>query len=195
MTKELELVDKPTTVKEVFDGIEQRQLVNETPTAARRRRKLERKAAMVARENVISARHGLPYDARVALHICGLISQGFTMARIENEPGMPRRETIYKWLHTHPDFHEAYTIAQGIRAEAMGDECLEIADDSSKDIIERVTNKGTIVQAIDHENIHRSRLRVETRRHLMSKLSPKKYGDNLSINPSSGVKATLIIEG
>jgi hypothetical protein len=54
----------------------------------------------------------------------------------------------------------------------MAEEILEIADESGFDakIID-----GKIV--VDHDAINRARLRVDTRKWLMSKMTPMKYGD------------------
>jgi hypothetical protein len=55
----------------------------------------------------------------------------------------------------------------------MAEEILDIADDSSLDMA--FTEEGK--SFVDRENINRSRLRVDTRKWLLSKLVPKKWGD------------------
>ena len=57
----------------------------------------------------------------------------------------------------------------------MVDELLEIADDCTNDYMER---NGKLV--FDGEHISRSRLRVDTRKWLLSKALPKLYGDKLT---------------
>jgi hypothetical protein len=59
--------------------------------------------------------------------------------------------------------------------EQMGAELLSIADDGSNDTY--VIDEETGATAVNHDVINRSRLRVDTRKWLMSKLAPKKYGD------------------
>jgi len=181
------VVDQPATFKEAFEGMSKRR-------AAREKRRAK-EVALAARDAIVSARPVLPYDAKVALHICDLIAQGWTLQRIQDEPGMPSSRTILAWLHKHEDFSVLYDRAKEIRTEAFADEILAIADDTSKDVIERVTKNGTIVTAIDHECVNRSRLRVDSRRWLMSKDNAKRYGDQIAVAPASGLKATLIIEG
>ncbi len=60
---------------------------------------------------------------------------------------------------------------------------MEIADDSSGDWTTKVV-RGEEVRAVDHENIQRARLRVETRMKAAAKINPAKYGDKLDVNMS-----------
>ena len=53
---------------------------------------------------------------------------------------------------------------------------LEISDDGSRDYT--ATEDGDEIP--NHEHIQRSRLRVDSRKWLASKLAPKKYGDRLA---------------
>jgi hypothetical protein len=61
--------------------------------------------------------------------------------------------------------------------EAMAADIIEIADDSSGDI--ELDGEGKPRQ--NAEFMNRSRLRVDTRKWLMSKLAPKKYGDKQQV--------------
>lgn len=55
--------------------------------------------------------------------------------------------------------------------EAMAEEILEISDNTEND--------RTELGLVNHENINRSRLKVDTRKWLMSKLAPKRYGEKV----------------
>ena len=73
--------------------------------------------------------------------------------------------------------------------ETLIDEIIDIADDASQDI--NITEKGK--EICNSEFIARSRLRIDTRKWLASKLAPKIYGQNpvtLEISPPS-VKTSL----
>jgi len=64
--------------------------------------------------------------------------------------------------------------------EAMAEEILEIADETSNDTI--IVKRGDSEHEVaNNEWITRSRLRVDTRRWLMSKFAPKKYGDTQTL--------------
>lgn len=86
---------------------------------------------------------------------------------------MPAEYTIQRWRYRVPEFRVQYAQAKMIQADLLAEECLEIADDSSGD--ERMTEDGKTM--IDGEFVARSRLRVDTRKWLASKLLPKQYGD------------------
>ncbi len=71
-----------------------------------------------------------------------------------------------------------------MQADALFDEALEIADDASGDwTVDKDGKKG-----VDHENIQRSRLRVDTRKWAAGKMAPKKYGDKLDLGGSIGLR-------
>lgn len=65
--------------------------------------------------------------------------------------------------------------------DAMSEEILEIADETSLDTTE--DSDGNV--KTNHEVVARSRLRVDTRKWLMSKLAAKKYGDRV-VNELTG---------
>ena len=86
-----------------------------------------------------------------------------------------------------PEFAVRYARAMELRCERMAEEILEIADDSSNDWMER---EGLIVP--DHENVQRSRLRVDSRKWVLSKLMPRKYGDRVTQEITGDANAPLI---
>ena len=56
---------------------------------------------------------------------------------------------------------------------------LDIADDGSNDWVERKNADGSTTEVVNGEHIQRSRVRIDARKWLLSKLAPKKYGDKL----------------
>lgn len=70
--------------------------------------------------------------------------------------------------------------AKQCQIEAFIDEILEIADDTTQDLI--TNERGHLVS--NNSSITRARLRIDTRKWLASKLVPKVYGapknDNIS---------------
>jgi len=95
---------------------------------------------------------------------------------------MPHKRTVKRWLAEKPSFQEQYARAKEEMAEHFAEEILEIADDGSNDWIEREVESGKLIKVADHEHIARSRLRVDTRKWLMSKLLPKKFGEKLDVD-------------
>lgn len=84
--------------------------------------------------------------------------------------------TFYQWIDENEDKSKQYARACEERAEALADEIIDIADFAENDTI--TTEKGDMP---DNEWINRSKLRVDTRKWLMSKMMPKKYGDKVDV--------------
>jgi hypothetical protein len=119
------------------------------------------------------------YTPELADQICDLISQGNSLRQIEDMEGMPGKSTIFRWLGKHAEFRDQYARACEVRTEAHADEILAIADDGSNDWMQK--NHGeSIVWVENGEAIRRSQLRIDSRKWLMSKLAPKKYGDKIT---------------
>jgi hypothetical protein len=72
----------------------------------------------------------------------------------------------------HFNFRDQYARAREEQADKLFREIIEIADDASGDYV--TTSDGKRI--VDHENIQRSRLRVDAR---AARLAPRKYGDRI----------------
>lgn len=88
---------------------------------------------------------------------------------------MPCVSTVFNWFRKFPGFLEQYTRAKTEAADMFAEDMLDIADDSEGDI--EISEDGC--PRVNQENIQRSRLRVETRKWLASKLKPKRYGEKV----------------
>jgi transposase len=98
--------------------------------------------------------------------------------------------TVYRWLKEDEGFRDNYARAREDQADLLADEIIEIADDSSQDTI--VTAKGA-----EYENTEwtsRSKLRVDARKWVASKLKPKKYGDKLDLTSNNEKLSPVIID-
>lgn len=95
-----------------------------------------------------------------------------------DKPGISQ-SAFYRWMAQDRRglYREAYARAQDARADKLVDEILRISDDASNDYT--VDADGNTV--VDHENIQRSRLRVDSRKWLAGKMAPKRYGDRLAL--------------
>jgi hypothetical protein len=94
---------------------------------------------------------------------------------------MPAPATVYRWLAQKKDFRERYTRAREAQADLFFDQILEIADDATGDVKVIPQKDGSTVTKIDHENVHRARLRVDARKWIVARLAPKKYGDEHAV--------------
>jgi len=119
------------------------------------------------------------YTPELAEEICQAIasdSKGLRRLCEENEH-WPARANIYKWFKKHPEFRDNYMQSKESQIEALVDEVLEIADDTSNDTIIKVDEQGNKRAVCNSEWINRSRLRIDTRKWLAAKLCPRIYGD------------------
>lgn len=120
------------------------------------------------------------YTPELADAICARLADGESLRSVCRSEGMPCKTTVFMWLRTRPEFLNQYTRAKEESADALTDEMLEISDDAKNDWMEQNAkdNPGWLANG---EHIQRSRLRIETRKWLASKLKPKKYGDKLAV--------------
>jgi hypothetical protein len=124
------------------------------------------------------------YSAAVASEICERIADGESLRAICRDEGMPPENTVRRWaIEDREGFSAQYARAREAQAESLADEILEIADDATNDWNEG--NDGARV--FDHEHVNRARLRVDSRKWLLSKLLPKKYGDSLDLKHSGNL--------
>ncbi len=102
---------------------------------------------------------------------------------------MPDKTTVLRWVYEHEEFHNQYTRARTELLEYWADEIVDISEDGSNDWYERETKNGNSIRVVDREHVSRSKLRVDTRKWLLSKLAPKKYGERVTqevSGPGSG---------
>lgn len=126
---------------------------------------------------------GRPSDftPELADRICAEISQGFSLRTICKADDMPCVATIFNWFRKHPTFVEQYARAKDEQADSLVEEILDIADDGSNDWMERTGKDGESVGwQLNGEHVQRSKLRVDSRKWIASKLKPKKYGERIT---------------
>jgi hypothetical protein len=133
------------------------------------------------------------FTEELALSICERIAEGQSLRSICRLLDMPAQSTVFKWLTENVKFSEQYAHARVAQAELMADELLDIADDGSNDWMDRYDKEGNVSgRVVDQEAINRSRLRVDTRKWIASKLLPKKYGDKIDHEHSGNVNLTVL---
>lgn len=113
------------------------------------------------------------YSDKVADRICEQLVTGMSLRKICLADDMPNASTVFKWLRDNEAFSKQYALAREEQAETLADEIIDIADASDNDT--KTSKDGQEVP--NNEWITRSRLRVDARKWVASKLKPKKYGD------------------
>lgn len=118
--------------------------------------------------------------------ICESIEEGNSLRSILKSEDMPSSRTFFKWLQEDEQKVKQYARATEIRADLEFDYMLEIADDGTNDFTKKII-QGEEVEVLNSEHIQRSRLRIDTRKWILSKMNPKKYGDKIELdNKHSG---------
>lgn len=113
------------------------------------------------------------FSPEVADEICERLAEGESLRTICAGEGMPYRGTVFRWLASDEKFRLQYAHARDAQADTLADEIVDIADDGTRDTyLDADGNEKT-----NQDVIARSRLRVDARKWVASKLKPKVYGD------------------
>lgn len=119
------------------------------------------------------------YGQDTADAICEMLADGKSLRAICREQGMPSTSTVCKWLGRNADFAEQYARARELQADALFDDCLDIAD------------KGptALDDAADR------RLQIDTRKWMAGKLKGK-YSDKtlLGSDPENPLPAPSMLD-
>lgn len=119
------------------------------------------------------------YTPALALKIVRAISiSADSMTKIcSRNPDFPGRDIIWGWRLDHPEFSIMYDNAKRAQADLLVEEMCNIADDTTHDTLIKEGKSGEEYEIANSEWIARSRLRVDTRKWIASKMMPKVYGD------------------
>lgn len=132
----------------------------------------------------MSAKRGRPskYTEAIACEICERLANGEALKTICADKHLPEESTVRNWALTDAHgFFARYMRAREAQALRWADEIVEISDDGTNDFME--IKEGA--EVVNHEHIARSRLRVDTRKWLLSKLLPKQFGDKVTLGGDS----------
>ncbi len=131
------------------------------------------------------------YTEELGDDICERLMNGESLRSICDASEMPNRSTVFRWLHMatlpnaepyYVEFSTQYARAREEQADAIFDECLQIADNATNDYMTSIDGEGATAYKLNGEHIQRSRLRVDTRKWMAGKLRPKRYGEKIDVN-------------
>lgn len=133
------------------------------------------------------------YTKDLADFILAEIAGGISVSEICRLPDMPARSTVMLWVaQDREGFSDRYAKACEARAHYWADEILDIADNGENDWMERNDPDGNVVGfAVNGEALGRSKLRVDSRKWLLSKLLPQ-YSDKQEIKHSGNIDINKI---
>lgn len=123
------------------------------------------------------AKMGRPtmYTQELADEICRRMSDGTSLRKVCEADDMPDRATVVDWDQKNPDFSRQYRKAREAMYDAWSDQIMTISDDTTRDYVDE---EG---QRLNGEHVQRSKLRVDSRKWLLSKLVPHRYGESQTL--------------
>lgn len=109
------------------------------------------------------------------------IAKGETLTHICKEEGMPSAVTFMQWIQYDDDVRERYYRAKEVQAEYFSEEILDIADDSTSDIMQGFDRKGKPIPMVNYENVKRSELRIKARQWLMERVRSTRFNEKVLV--------------
>lgn len=89
--------------------------------------------------------------------IAEVMALGHPLSRVCQMPGMPTIDLVMKWQRADPAIRRTIQEARAIAADAIAEECLQIADDATP------------------ESVRVARLRITTRLRVIGAWAPEQY--------------------
>lgn len=90
--------------------------------------------------------------------------------------------TFLDWVADDPKLTVRYESHHKCMVEMMADELREIADTTVEGVKTEYDEKGKVIKEIKSDMLGHRRLRVDTRKWLLSKIAQKKYGDKVDLD-------------
>ena len=103
--------------------------------------------------------------------------------------------TFKRWCVDDEDVRAKYARAKDMQADILAEQIIHIADDSSKDTMQKFDQNGKPIDVEDKEWTSRSKLRIDSRKWLASKLKPKKYSEKMDLTSGGEKIEPTVITG
>lgn len=114
--------------------------------------------------------------------------------------------TFIDWVNKDKELAERYARAREDLIDHIADETMMIADEEHREHeVFEYDDEGNVIRDENGEpakvmklipvDVQRSRLRVDTRKWLLSKLAPKKYGEKITHSGDAENPVSVIIRG
>lgn len=114
--------------------------------------------------------NGPVYSEELAEEICDRLATGESLFSICKDQRMPSEAGVRKWVETRPAFGAMYARAREFGCDSIAEQVIAISDQVF------VGPDGFV----DNGAVQAARLQVDSRRWLLSKLVPKRYGDKVT---------------
>lgn len=130
----------------------------------------------------------MEYSDELGAEICRRIAEGESVRSICKSDGMPRPETVSRWVTERPEFGQLYARAREVQAEVYFDEVIDLADgaaEAADALAEEAASLADDKHAADvyrrvySEEIQARRLRIDSRKWRLARMNRAKYGDRV----------------
>lgn len=119
------------------------------------------------------------YSPEIAENICERLSKGESLRTICESKGMPHEATVRSWaLDDVSGFSTQYARARDIGYDRMAEEIIEISDNTEVGVKTKTNEKGE-TETYEGDMIEHRRLKVDSRKWILSRVLPKKYGEKI----------------
>jgi hypothetical protein len=120
------------------------------------------------------------------------LAQGETLVAICADQTMPTRQSLFQKLYKDENARELYYAAREMQMEAMAEEILELSDNAENDW--STDDRGRRVA--NNDVLQRARLKVDTRKFIMAKMAPRRFGEKnfteVSGDPNKPLTLTVV---
>jgi hypothetical protein len=120
----------------------------------------------------------MAFNQAIADAVCDMLEDGASLRKACESVGTTH-STIIHWTKENEAFLNQYTRAREVGYKLLADEIIDIADE--KEVQVRYDGEDTTLD-LSPTAIARNRLRVDTRKWMLSKMLPKIYGDKLELS-------------
>lgn len=103
---------------------------------------------------------GVVFSPELFDRICERMANGESLRAICKGKDMPNKRTVLRWLECNEKLADQYSEAQNLRAEHYFDEIIDIADSKA--------------------DPQKTRVQIDARKWVLSRMNPKKYGDKFT---------------
>lgn len=110
------------------------------------------------------------FDQEIANKVCDRLADGESLRSICQDPDMPTKAAVFRWLGANQEFADQYARARETQADSLFDDILVIAD--------------------TEDDAAKARVRIDARKWMAGKMRPKVYGDKIGVEHSGGVAIT-----
>ena len=121
------------------------------------------------------AKKPVRYSKALGERICARLAQGEPLKQICRGPDMPDESAVRYWAIDNVEFAPLYARAREVGYDKLAEEILKIADTPKEGQIVSIKEWGAEVTTKDM--IEHRRLQIDTRKWLLAKMLPKRYGD------------------